>query len=256
MTSRKLSQLSSIALALALVAGTGHADCDHTADREAFVDAAGARLIEIEAGAGSLEVEGRDGLSQVEVRGTACASREGDLDDVRIVTRRSGDRVTVIAEIPDGRVWGEARLDLEIAVPAGLAVKIDDGSGSLRARKVASLEIVDGSGEIDVEEVAGDLVIDDGSGGIRVRGVGGEVRIEDGSGEIDVNRAGSVVIEEDGSGEIDVAEVDGDVLVRADGSGGISVREVGGDFTVRRDGSGGIRHEGVAGRVSVPERDR
>jgi len=109
--------------------------------------------------------------------------------------------VQVIAEIPDQRAWGDARLDLEIVVPAGVAVKIDDGSGSLRARKVASLEIEDGSGEMEIEDVAGDVAIDDGSGTIRVR-------------------------------------------------------DVGGDFTVRRDGSGGIHHEGVAGRVSVPERDR
>lgn len=252
----KLWTPSLLALTLVLVAGAAYADCDHEADREATVDADGVRLIEIDAGAGTLEVEGREGATRVEARGTACASRESALDEIRIATRRSGDRLRVVAEIPDGRYWDEARLDLEVSVPAGVAVKVDDGSGSLRVRKVGSLEIDDGSGSIDVEDVAGDVEIDDGSGEIDVRGVGGEVRINDGSGSIDVRRAGAVVIEDDGSGEIDLAEIDGDVLVRSDGSGSISARDVGGDFTVRRDGSGGIRYDRVAGRVSVPERDR
>lgn len=230
-------------------------DCDYEAQREATIDAAGASLIEIEAHAGSLVVEGREGLGQVEAHGKACSSRESLLDEVRIVTRRSGDRVRIIAEIPESRFFDQARLDLEVAVPADVPLRIDDGSGEMRVRGVATTEIDDGSGDIDVEGVAGDLAIDDGSGEIRVREVAGEVRIEDGSGEIVVRRAGSVTIDEDGSGSIDIADVDGDVTVREDGSGSIDVADVGGDFTVRDDGSGGIRHRGVAGRVSLPRDD-
>ncbi|MDH3283708.1 MAG: DUF4097 domain-containing protein [Acidobacteriota bacterium] len=250
------------------------ADCDRTAPREAVVDAAGATLLEIEAAAGSLAVVGREGLSEVRATGEACASNESLLDQVRLVASRRGDRIVLVAEMPES-LWGSstARLDLRVEVPTKLAVRIDDGSGSIELRGVASAEIDDGSGDIHVEDVGGDVRIDDGSGDIavtRVNGqvhvedgsggidvtiVAGQVRIEDGSGEIRVRRAGSVVIEEDGSGSIDVAEVEGRVLVREDGSGSISVRDVGGDLIVHDDGSGGIRHENVAGAVDLPEED-
>lgn len=255
----RASRLAVAAAACALIGAVSAPlradDCDYEAQREATIDAAGASLIEIEAHAGSLVVEGREGLGQVEARGKACASRESLLDDVRIVTRRSGDRVRIIADVPESRFFDQAHLDLEVVVPAGVPLRIEDGSGEMRVRAVAGAEIVDGSGEIDVEGVHGDLAIDDGSGSIRVREVTGEVRIEDGSGEIFVRRAGSVLIEEDGSGSIDIADVDGDVTVRDDGSGSIDVADVGGDFTVRDDGSGGIHHHGVAGSVSLPRDD-
>ena len=240
-----------------LVAGSALGDdCDFTALREETVDAAGIELIEIDASAGYLRVVGEDGAGEVRARGEACASSESLLEEVRLVARRSGDRLRIIAEIPDS-TWGRstARLDLDLEVPAGIPLEIEDGSGSIEVRHVASVEIEDGSGEIEVEDVTGDLRITDGSGEIEVAGVTGQVRIEDGSGEIDLRRVGSVLIDEDGSGEIEIVEVAGDVMIRSDGSGSISVREVEGDFTVRRDGSGGIRHEAVAGLVDVPVDD-
>ncbi len=231
-------------------------DCDHRAPREDTLDAAGVKLIEIDAGAGFLRVEGVKG-SEVKVVGEACASSSSLLEDTQLTVRRSGDRIRVIAEIPESS-WGRstARLDLDIEVPSGVAVEIDDGSGEIEVRGVASANIDDGSGEIEVSDIAGDLEIEDGSGEIDIEGVGGEVRISDGSGEIEVRSVGSVLIEEDGSGEIDIEGVDGDVMVRSDGSGSISVRDVEGDFTVRRDGSGGIDHRAVAGRVEIPDDDK
>ncbi len=232
-------------------------DCDHVADRQETIDVAGASLIVIEARAGSLFVEGKPGLAQVEARGEACTSDEDLLEDIQIVTKRSGDKVRIIAEVPEPR-WRigstTVRLDLAIDVPADIPLAIDDSSGEIELRNVGATRIEDSSGEIFAQGVAGDLSIEDGSGAIRVEDVDGNVEIEDGSGEIDVRGVrGSVVIEEDGSGAIDIRDVDYDVTIREDGSGGIEVREIGGDFTVRRDGSGGIDYRGVAGRVDIPD---
>jgi hypothetical protein len=231
-------------------------DCDFTAPFDGSAAAGGATAIRIKAAAGTLQVVGDAGLSEVRAHGEGCASSQSLLDDLELVVERRGDRVDVLVEIPDRR-WGDgnARLDLVVEVPGDVAVEIDDGSGSMEVRGVASASIDDGSGEIEVRDVAGDLRIDDGSGSIRVEDVGGTVHVRDGSGEIDVRRAGSVIVDEDGSGSIEIAEIVGDVLVRDDGSGSIDVRDVGGDFTVRDDGSGGIRHHGVGGHVSVPADD-
>ncbi len=231
-------------------------DCDFTGTREDSVDAAGVESVEIDAGAGYLRVIGENGAAQIRARGEACASSEALLEEIRLEVDRSGDRLRIVARMPESS-WRShtARLDLTIELPSSVAVDIDDGSGSIEVRNVASLEIDDGSGSIEVEDVAGDVEIEDGSGEIEIAGVGGQVRIEDGSGEIELRRVGSVLIDEDGSGEIDIEEVEGAVMVRSDGSGSINVRDVGGDFTVRRDGSGGIRHTAVAGMVDVPDDD-
>lgn len=244
--------------------------CDHTEDRNASLDAAGATRLVVDAGAGSLMVEGDPQATTLEATGVACASRQSDLAGVRLTAERQGDTLYVTAGTPDIQ-WGNARLDLEIRMPASLEVEIEDGSGGTTVRKVASLDLTDGSGAIEVADVGGavkisdgsggitvtgvgrGLAIDDGSGGIEVAGVGGEVRISDGSGGITVSDVGGdVIVDEDGSGGISILRVAGSVLVREDGSGGIDVTDVQGSFTVERDGSGGIDHQGVVGQVSIP----
>jgi hypothetical protein len=227
-------------IALGLMAWTAAAegsDCAHRAAREATVDAAGARLVKVDAGAGSLKVEGRPGSSVV-VHGTACASRAGVIDQVQVRVRRDGDTVRIETLMPESNwsIGGTAAwLDLVVEVPSSLDVDVHDGSGSLEIAGVGAARVEDGSGEIHIRDVERDVEVRDGSGEIEIRGVGG-----------------SVEIPEDGSGSIEVDGVRGDVRVDDDGSGSISVHDVGGDFTVRHDGSGGIEQHDVRGRVSIP----
>ena len=231
-----------IALALILTAGQAASpvladDCARKAEREAVLDAGGARSVRVEAGAGALRVEGKTGQTRVEARGTACASSEQLLGQIRLNATRRGDVIVVKVEIPDGSSWGwneQVRLDLTVTVPRIMPLDVDDGNGSAEIAHVGKLTVLDGSGELSVTDVAGDLSIDDGSGSIEVAGVTGSVRLRDGSGSISVRDVGgSVTIEEDGSGSIEVAGVRG-------------------DFTVSRDGSGGIAHRDVAGQVRIP----
>ena len=231
-------------------------DCAHKAEREAALDAGGARSVRVEAGAGALLVEGKTGQTRVEARGIACASSEQALGQIRLNATRRGDVIVVKVEIPDGSAWGwneQARLDLTVTVPRIMPLDVDDGSGSAEIAHVGTLKVLDGSGELSVTDVAGDLSIDDGSGSIEVAGVTGSVRLRDGSGSISVRDVGgSVTVEEDGSGSIEVETVSGSVTVERDGSGSIDVARVKGDFTVSRDGSGGIAHRDVAGQVRIP----
>jgi hypothetical protein len=212
-------------------------DCAHKAEREAALDAGGTRSVRIEASAGTLRIEGRTGQTGVEARGTACASSEQVLGQIRLNATRQGDVIVVKVEIPEGSSWGwneQARLDLAVTVPRIMPLDVFDGSGSAEIAHVGKLTVRDGSGELSVTDVAGDLDIDDGSGSIEVAGVTGSVRLSDGSGSIRVRDVGgSVTVEEDGSGSIEVAGVKG-------------------DFTVSNDGSGGIAHRDVAGQVRIP----
>lgn len=226
-------------------------DCDLTDARDASVELAGATEIEVLARAGSLRIEGMDGLDRVEAEGEACSSDRELLDEIRIEVTRHRERIRVEARIPERR-RESGRLDLEVRVPRGVRLFVEDSSGELEIRGVGPLELEDGSGAIRLTDIDGDLRIEDGSGEIEVDGVTGSVRITDGSGEIDVRDVAGSVEVRDGSGSIRLAEVRGDAIVDEDGSGDIDVRDVTGDVEVRRDGSGGIRTARVGGEVRRP----
>jgi hypothetical protein len=231
-------------LAASVCAGRAAADdCGHRGDREAALDTGGVRSVRIEAGAGELRVEGRTGQTRVEATGVACASSESVLGQIRLTATRDGNVIVIKTEIPDGSgaAWNDAaRLDLTVIVPRILPIDVEDGSGSATIVHVGPATIHDGSGDLTVKDVVGDL------------------RIEDGSGEIDVEKVTGNVRLSDGSGGITVRDVGGSVTVDDDGSGGIDVAGVKGDFTVKTDGSGGITHRAIAGQVHLPSdrRDR
>jgi DUF4097 and DUF4098 domain-containing protein YvlB len=233
---------------------------DYTAPRNAVVDAAGARMVEVEAAAGSLRIEGKAGLRQVQVTGTARSSSQRFLSEIRLIAERRGDVVFIKADIPDhewdsrNRDNWSAALDLVIQVPQGINAEVSDGSGEAKVLNVGALEASDGSGDFSVAG-ASSVHITDGSGNLRIENVGGDVTVSDGSGEIDVrNVTGSFTVETDGSGSIIATDVRGSVIVENDGSGEIEVNKVGRDFRVENKGSGGIDYTAVSGQVNIPDR--
>ncbi len=246
-----------------LIGGTAHAQysSDYTSPRHAVVDASGARTVEVEAGAGSLRVEGKPGLRQVEVNGTARSSSQRFLSEIRLIAERRGNVIFIKADMPEQRGFDDynfsAALDLVIQVPQGMNADISDGSGDTRVSGVGELDATDGSGDFSVDGAAGTVHITDGSGTLRIENVTGDVRVRDGSGEIDVrNVTGSFTVESDGSGGITATDVRGSVIVEHDGSGNIDVSKVGRDFRVESKGSGEIDYSSVSGQVDIPERRR
>ena len=247
-----------------LLGSTAHAQWSspYSAPRNAIVDASGARLIEVEAGAGSLRVEGKAGLRQVQVTGTARSSSEQFLTRIKLIAERRGDVVFIKADIPDTDSNDNddnhsAALDLVIEVPQGMNAEVGDGSGDAKILNVGSLEASDGSGSFSVIGAAGSVHITDGSGDLTIENVGGDVKVQDGSGDINVrNVTGSFTVETDGSGGIYATDVRGSVVVENDGSGSIEVNKVGKDFRVESKGSGSIDYAAVSGEINIPERHR
>ena len=230
-STRKTIWLVSVLVVSALLVGCDVIRCDETAPRSAIAAAEGISTVRVIAEAGSLDVEGQLNLTDVEAEGTACASNTRALDDVQFEVSTGGSEIVIEARTPRN-----TQFDVRILVPDSVLVEIDDGSGGIDVRDVAAVRITDGSGDVGVDGVSGDLVVtDDGSGDIDLRDV-----------------AGMVEIEVDGSGDITVAEVDGDVRIGSDGSGSIRVTDVGGDFEVGDDGSGDISHSNVVGTVDIP----
>ncbi len=237
----------------------------YTSPRNAAVDARGATSVRIEAGAGILRVEGRAGITEARIRGTAKSDNKSRLSDIKLIAERRGDQVFIKADMPDynGGLFSAMRgnwnnaLDLVIEVPVSLAIDATDGSGDADFNNTGALTVDDGSGNLFVRGAHGSVIITDGSGNITVNGVEGSVRIDDGSGEIAAsNVTGDFTVGEDGSGDIVVSSVGGNLRVENDGSGNIKVDRVAGDFVVNSDGSGVIRYTTVKGRVEIPDRKR
>jgi hypothetical protein len=131
---------------------------------------------------------------------------------------------------------------------------VTDSSGDLRIRDVpGNLRVRDSSGEITLRNIGGNLELQDSSGDVRVSDVSGSVEVTvDSSGDLDIERVKrDVVIEQDSSGTIMIADVDGSVRIDHDGSGDIDVRRVKGKFTVGSKGSGDVREADIGGGVDI-----
>lgn len=176
-----------------------------------------------ETGAGTLEIIGEAGRSNIEL---IADVHFADPDDIDLTLVRQGDNARLVSRMRrDSGRNGWARIDLVVRMPADMALDLEDnsgeldirglnsrillkdGSGELRIRGASSVILEDGSGGLIVEDVSGDVFIEDGSGDIHVSNVGGTVTVDDGSGDINVNGAGGLDIIDDGSGDVDTRDI-------------------------------------------------
>jgi DUF4097 and DUF4098 domain-containing protein YvlB len=255
-------------------------NCEHEATRSFDVDRADIQSLKAVIGSSDLRVRGVSDLKRIEVRGRACASTEEALEKLQVRQRRDGDQLVVETE-RNGHysmsLFGSnyAYLDLEIRVPAALAVVVDSGSADVNARDLDSLDYEAGSGDLDVENVARELTIDLGSGDVEGSGIGkltvksvssGDINLRKISGDATVGRVGSgdvtlrdvggsVRVDRVGSGDLDIHDVQGDVSVGRIGSGDVSAFSVRGNLTVESAGSGDVSHRDIGGKIDVPHDD-
>jgi len=261
---KRIAAWTAVVLAVLIPGRVRAQDDAYNAPRNAAVNAAGARVINVEAGAGFLRINGRPGLTQVRVTGVAHASSRRILDAISLLAERRGDVVTIKMIVPEGMssFWDHfghysQSLDLTIDVPVGTPLNVTDGSGDATIMGTGPVDITDGSGNLEVAGITGKVDITDGSGNVTIRGVDGDVHIDDGSGNIDANNVtGNFTIGADGSGSVDITGVGGTMRIDAKGSGPVNVSRVGGDFIVESKGSGSIDYNTVKGSVSIPERRR
>jgi hypothetical protein len=170
-------------------------------------------------GAGNLTVVGSSTSTTVEVNATIYSVEE---DDITLTLDKRGTSAVLTAQLRE-RAYANnrARIDLEITVPAAFALTLEDGSGN-----------------VDITGLQGDLDITEGSGELKVQG-GHHVNVVDGSGNLSITDATGDVTVEDGSGHLAVFRTGGTVTID-DGSGDITVEQAGG-LTIKNAGSGALR---------------
>ena len=229
---------------------------------ETILDLSGSERLLISSLAGDLDIVGVSGSRQAVIHARACVSQESWLEQLEVITT-PGKEARIAVSLPDtDGGWTSfgnsyALVDLRIEVPEDLALDIRDSSGDMLLKNIAAVNIIDSSGDIEVEDALGTVSVEDTSGDIEIDGAAGDVTIEsDSSGDIDIRDVNaSVLVVSDSSGDIEVTRVSGNFVVERDSSGDISAAQIDGDFRVLKDGSGGISLDGVKGDVDIPEKD-
>lgn len=206
----------------------------YTEVRDLTLQSTGVTEFVIDAGAGSLVVTGVDGTGDIMVTATIIIEDENENDAQKLIEKRldlqlerDGDRAKLKSGFDSSWLWdGNATINLDVRMPAGIALRVDDGSGSTTITNVTGDVFVDdGSGSLLVTN-AGSVTVDDGSGSIKISAASGDVYINDGSGTIEIQGVGGSVRIDDGSGHIRVDDVEKDLIIEDDGSGGLTYTNV------------------------------
>jgi len=227
--------------------------------RQLSLGADGIQMMIIDCGAGDCRIEGVEGRDTIEVkariivRGMSTRKAEQFIEERVVLTlERNGSRAVLKSLFKPHTSFfstGAKMIDLTILVPSRLDLDIADSSGDMDLKNIeGSVVIEDSSGDITVRNVRGNVDIDDSSGDIVMEAVGGSVVIDDGSGTIDLRDLGGRVNVDDSSGDITILKVVGDVTV-SDSSGDIRIDGVEKDVIIKSDGSGDVDITNVKGRI-------
>ena len=217
-------------------------------DRTLELSADRLSAVELDVGAGSLEVIGTSG-NEIKVYATIESDEFSDMavfqeafeDKMAFSLKRDSGYALLKAKSNKTMNWGNSKniaIHLEVEVPRHMDLVIDDGSGSMTISDIdGTVKIDDGSGSITIHDIG------DGSGSLKISDVNGDVEVDDGSGSVTLTNIAGTVDIEDGSGSIDANGVAGDFKVD-DGSGDVVVKNLEGEFKLIDDGSGGIKVNG------------
>ena len=202
----------------------------------------GIGLLDVSLDDGDLTIVGRDDQDSIDVTVdlmTNRTSEDKDADarhDLRFELRDMGDG-TALLTVDDPSI-DRYFAYVTVAMPADLNLLVTDEDGDIAIELCGSLDLIDGSGDMNVVGAAGDVVIDDGSGDLTLENVLGNVEIDDGSGDMDVASVEGDVTINDGSGDMFVSDVTGTVTVN-DGSGDIEISNAG-TVEIENSGSGSL----------------
>lgn len=233
--------------------------------QELSLSSEGISAMKIECGAGFLKLRGVEGLNEIRVKADVVAgSKKGEKlkkfieENVELSLEKHMNKAVLISRIERSSFpffhfsfnKESKRIDLTVEVPRKMDVEIDDGSGAIELENIkGEVDIDDGSGSLNVTDVKGELEIHDTSGTIEISNIEGKTDIHDGSSSIVINNVKGELDIRDGSGSIDVKDVTGDITIY-DGSGQIKVCKVKGDVKIE-DGSSSLWTTDIDGNVKI-----
>lgn len=184
----------------------------------------------VEIGAGSVHVTALD-TAETEIR---VEGRDAD----EVAVERRGEQIVVIAPQRRGGFFGfGSDLAVTVRLPAGSDLATRLGSADLEVTgRIGAARLRTGSGEVRVEELAGDATVHSGSGEVEVDGALGLLRVKTGSGRVRVRHASGSVAVASGSGRVEITRADADTATKT-GSGDVHIASAHGDVSMT-SGSG------------------
>lgn len=196
----------------------------------------------LDTGAGDLIIRGDKNADKISVR-AKIRPDDIDPDSYTLTLEQQGNEAVLVAHI-ESRMFNNSYIDLLVTVPSELKLEIMDRSGDLEVEDIqADVRIDDRSGDIHLKNIQGDLIVKDRSGDIEMRSMIGDVDILDRSGDLDIITLTGNLSIDDSSGDVNIRTVAGNVELE-DGSGDIDIIDVSGKVGVE-DGSGDINIDGA-----------
>ena len=175
---------------------------------------------------GDVAIEGQGQSGEIAVEFKLWSSHENTDHDAQ-----ANDAFHVeLRELDAGRAQATAWLEddaaqdgywvgIEVRMPDRIGVDADIDDGDVAIQRVGALSLVQGTGDVAVQDVAGAVSIDDEEGDLVVQRVGGDAEIRDGDGDLVVQDVGGDLDLWDGAGDIVIGEVGGRTEIHSDGSG-------------------------------------
>ncbi|GED67277.1 hypothetical protein BRE01_09790 [Brevibacillus reuszeri] len=203
--------------------------------------------LDIQTESGDLIVKGDEKATSIKVEATIKKSKSVPDEDITVTLEKDGNTAKLVSKTKGGFGVRITDITLNVTIPAKLNVDVNDGSGDLDISNLAGvLTIEDDSGDIKINDVSGEVVINDGSGDIKIKNASALKQINDESGDIFLENTGGNVDIQDDSGDIVIRNHTGDITI-SDGSGDMVIDTIQGNVTITEDGSGDRMVKNVSG---------
>ncbi len=247
--------------------------CEYTRTESPTLDLAGVQRLAVDLGADRITV--KPGTPSLTVK--HCASTAELLAGSELTLERNGDAMRIATKSDSSytiNFFGVSKYvyrEVQLSIPADLALALDLGSGDAFIDGLSSVSVDLGSGDVTLREVgsvtadvgSGDLIVEGatsarvavGSGDILLKRVQGEVSAEAGSGDIVMEDVGPIAALNVGSGDISARQVRGDVRKVSVGSGDVELQDVSGSVQIDDIGSGDVAVRNVDGDVLISDPD-
>jgi hypothetical protein len=180
---------------------------------------------------GDVAVEGQGQTGEIEVDFELWSSHENSDHD-----QQANDAFHVeLRELDPGRAQATAWLEddaaqdgywvaFHVRMPDRIGVDADIDDGDVAIQHVGALSLVQGAGDVTVQDVAGDVSVEDDEGDLVVQRVGGDAEIRDGDGDLVVQDVAGDLDLWDGAGDIVIGEVGGQTDIHESGSGELIIQ--------------------------------
>ncbi|MFC4005437.1 DUF4097 family beta strand repeat-containing protein [Prauserella oleivorans] len=143
-------------------------------------------------------------------------------------------------------------VDYDVVVPPGTAVSGAGDSGDLTLEGVASVDVLTGSGDVTVHDVAGPVAVGADSGNVELHRLSGTVRVEGDSGNIQGEELAAPVEATMSSGDVTLALTAPRSVTASVESGNIDLSVPEGAYRVEGDTESGERNIDVVVDGSSP----